>query len=41
LALSGANHFGGLQLGDSFSWLGSFAAMTALAIATVLEIGVF
>ncbi len=41
LALSVANHFNMIPLGESFSWLGSYAAMTSLGIATILEIGAY
>lgn len=41
LALSVANHFGVIPLGESFAWVGAFPAMIALAIATVLEIGAY
>ncbi len=41
LALSLANHFGIMPLGESFAWVGGFPAMIALAIATVLEIGAY
>lgn len=41
LALSIANHFGIVSLGESFTWVGSVAAMFALGIATLLEIGAY
>ncbi|WP_149359466.1 DUF4126 domain-containing protein [Lolliginicoccus suaedae] len=40
LMLSAVAHFGwlGISLGESFSWLGSTAALVSLAIATVAEL---
>jgi hypothetical protein len=41
LITSIAANAGYVGLGENFSWLGSWPALTALAIATVLEIGAF
>lgn len=40
LMLSAAAHFGlfGVSLGESFAWVGSTAALVALAVATALEL---
>ncbi|MBN1880495.1 DUF4126 domain-containing protein [bacterium] len=41
LGLSVANHFGYLTLSPGFSWVGTYPAMIALTIATVLEIAAY
>lgn len=41
LALSIANHFGAFPLGETFAWVGSFPAMLALGLASLIEIGAY
>ncbi|MBX2845142.1 MAG: DUF4126 domain-containing protein [Saprospiraceae bacterium] len=41
LVLSVASHFGQIPLNESWAWVGSIPAMSALGVATVLEIAAF
>lgn len=41
LALSVANHFNVIPLGETFEWVGTIPAMVALGLASLLEIGAY
>ncbi|MGH9464204.1 MAG: DUF4126 domain-containing protein [Thermoanaerobaculia bacterium] len=41
LVMSAAAHLGHLELGESFTWIGSTPALVAFAVATLLEVAAY